>query len=195
MFQSEIWKKPNPKIWPADQRTVAECAVNFKNGVYSHGLHKPLGTDPRDCDLAMPHANLLRTDRVLCNSVKTAHPKRETFAGALGSDNGCNVTVERLLILSHFTAMSLGGSAVCQACGNGSSFLPNGGQFAALNDMLRSNVLPPETSSFRATISAAPVELRRYDAETKRLEDELERLISKRRTLASYMDRCRSVFQ
>ncbi|KAJ7831932.1 hypothetical protein B0H14DRAFT_2592358 [Mycena olivaceomarginata] len=60
--------------------------------------------------------------------------------------------------------------------------------------ILRSNLLPSNTSSFQATISSAPAELGRYDAEIHKLQIQFNRLIADRRILASYADKCHGVF-
>ncbi|KAJ6535802.1 hypothetical protein DFH09DRAFT_931658, partial [Mycena vulgaris] len=59
---------------------------------------------------------------------------------------------------------------------------------------MRSNCLPPETSSFHAIIAEAPSELSRYDSEIERLEAALARVRSERASLESYTDGCRSLF-
>ncbi|KAF7346751.1 F-box domain-containing protein [Mycena sanguinolenta] len=53
---------------------------------------------------------------------------------------------------------------------------------------------PKTRRPFKATISATPAELERYDAEILRQPNELDRLTLERRTLAWYADGCRSVF-
>ncbi|KAJ7189067.1 hypothetical protein C8R46DRAFT_935286, partial [Mycena filopes] len=87
--------------------------------------------------------------------------------------------------------------ATCDICHNltfgGSSLLPESSQLNELRDILRSNRMPPEISSFRRVAEDAPVELARYDAEIKRLEELTARLLSERATLAWYSDGCRSV--
>jgi hypothetical protein len=70
--------------------------------------------------------------------------------------------------------------------------LPNPSQIAELQNILRSNSLPPELSSIQTTISAAPTELERYDWAINSVQNELNRLSSERRTLAFYTDGCRS---
>ncbi|KAF7354068.1 hypothetical protein MVEN_01094200 [Mycena venus] len=74
-----------------------------------------------------------------------------------------------------------------------SALLPNTAQISQLHNLLRSNALPPETSSLQRMISASPAELERYDSEIERLHKELDRLKSERHTLASYAKGCRSV--
>ncbi|KAJ7646046.1 hypothetical protein DFH06DRAFT_1210976 [Mycena polygramma] len=90
------------------------------------------------------------------------------------------------------------GQPICDACGKppftDSPLLPNSSQISGLRDILRSNTVPPEKSSFLSVIDGASLELERYDAEIKRLQECLARLISDRTTLASYGDGCRSVF-
>jgi hypothetical protein len=73
-----------------------------------------------------------------------------------------------------------------------SPFLPKPSQIAELQNILRSNSLPPELSSIQTTISATPTELERYDWAINSVKTELNRLSSERRTLASYTDGCRS---
>jgi hypothetical protein len=70
--------------------------------------------------------------------------------------------------------------------------LPNPSQIAELQNILRSNSLPPELSSIQTTISATPAELERYDWAINSVQKELNRLSSERRTLASYTDGCQS---
>ncbi|KAF7363196.1 hypothetical protein MVEN_00672200 [Mycena venus] len=93
--------------------------------------------------------------------------------------------------------MNSGGStATCQTCGKAftSAFLPDAADIARLDEILRSNAVAPETPSLQRMVSAGPIELGRYDSEIERLHKELDRLTSERHTLASYADRCRSVF-
>ncbi|KAJ6535322.1 hypothetical protein DFH09DRAFT_1324939 [Mycena vulgaris] len=59
---------------------------------------------------------------------------------------------------------------------------------------MRSNCLPPETSSFHAIIAEAPSELSRYDSEIERLEGAIARVRSEQASLESYTDGCRSLF-
>ncbi|KAJ7601850.1 hypothetical protein DFH06DRAFT_378422 [Mycena polygramma] len=84
---------------------------------------------------------------------------------------------------------------VCAACGTGfpSSLAPTPTQTLELTNILRSNTVPPEVASFQATISAAPDELARHDAEIEWLRSVLGKLISDRDELAQYADRCRTV--
>ncbi|KAJ7339029.1 hypothetical protein DFH08DRAFT_705089 [Mycena albidolilacea] len=86
--------------------------------------------------------------------------------------------------------------APCNSCGTGfsSSLLPNAAQIAQLRDILRSNTVPLDVSTFGGTISAAPAELDRYDAEITRLEYHLKRLASERQSLVSSTDGCQSIF-
>jgi hypothetical protein len=94
------------------------------------------------------------------------------------------------------TTMISGGMAPCHSCGTGfsSSLLPNAAQIVQLRDILRSNTVPLNLSTFGGTISAAPAELDRYDAEITRLEYHLKRLASERQSLVAYTDGCRSIF-
>ncbi|KAK7043355.1 hypothetical protein R3P38DRAFT_2883762 [Favolaschia claudopus] len=74
-----------------------------------------------------------------------------------------------------------------------SAHLPTSTQIAELRDLSRSGS-HGETARFRAFISAAALDVDRYDTEIEELSDqkELNRLISERRTLASYIEFCRS---
>ncbi|KAJ7157834.1 hypothetical protein C8R46DRAFT_1355461 [Mycena filopes] len=74
-----------------------------------------------------------------------------------------------------------------------SSLLPDSTRIDELRDILRSNVVPPEISSFRRVAEEAPAELARYDAEIERLKESIDQLSSERATLAWYSDGCRSV--
>ncbi|KAJ7635456.1 hypothetical protein DFH06DRAFT_1220601 [Mycena polygramma] len=76
-----------------------------------------------------------------------------------------------------------------------SSCFPSPTQIRDLHDLLRSNT-PPNASAptFQAVISAAPVELDRYDAEIAKVKTLLDGLVSDRNILATYADGCRSIF-
>ncbi|KAJ7189063.1 hypothetical protein C8R46DRAFT_1244485 [Mycena filopes] len=74
-----------------------------------------------------------------------------------------------------------------------SSLLPDSHRIHELRDILRSNIVPPEISSFCRVAEEAPVELARYDAEIERLKESIDQLSSERATLAWYSDGCRSV--
>lgn len=96
-------------------------------------------------------------------------------------------------ILDHHE-LAMNANSSCNVCGTrfGSPFLPGPSDIADLQNMLRSNTLPIETSSFQRTILAAPAELLRYDGEIERLRNTLVLLTADRDSLASYADSCRS---
>ncbi|KAJ6461847.1 hypothetical protein C8R47DRAFT_1159098 [Mycena vitilis] len=75
-----------------------------------------------------------------------------------------------------------------------SSCFPSPTQTRDLHDLLRSNTPPTAGSTFQAVISAAPVELDRYDAEIAKVQTLLDGLVSDRNILATYADGCRSIF-
>ncbi|KAJ7166010.1 hypothetical protein C8R46DRAFT_1219782 [Mycena filopes] len=87
--------------------------------------------------------------------------------------------------------------ATCDICHHStfgrSSLLPGPAHVKELRDILRSNAVPLETSSFRRVAEEAPVELARYDAEIERLGKSMANLLSERASLAWYSDGCRSV--
>ncbi|KAJ7646047.1 hypothetical protein DFH06DRAFT_1300831 [Mycena polygramma] len=89
-------------------------------------------------------------------------------------------------------------STGCDACAKppftDSPLLPNSSQISGLRDILRSNTVPPEKSSFLTVSDGVSTELERYDAEIGRLQQRLAVLISDRTKLASYGDGWRSVF-
>ncbi|KAF8178981.1 hypothetical protein K438DRAFT_1843331 [Mycena galopus ATCC 62051] len=91
-----------------------------------------------------------------------------------------------------------GGSAQSAPAYSGDGFtsplLPSASQIAQLRRILRSNTLPPETSTFWTTISATPIDLERYDTEIDRVPSDMSRLTSERHILVSYADECRSAF-
>ncbi|KAK7006352.1 hypothetical protein R3P38DRAFT_3037957 [Favolaschia claudopus] len=76
-----------------------------------------------------------------------------------------------------------------------SAHLPTSTQIAELRNLLRFGGFHGEIAIFRAAISAAAVDVDRYDSEIEKLPDqaELNRLISERHTLTSYIELCRSV--
>ncbi|KAJ7604936.1 hypothetical protein DFH06DRAFT_1253519 [Mycena polygramma] len=84
----------------------------------------------------------------------------------------------------------------CATCANGftSSLVPTARQTLELMDILRSNAVVPDAASFTRTISAAPMELARYDAEMERVQTLLAKLSSERSALAAYADGCSSAF-
>ncbi|KAJ7646049.1 hypothetical protein DFH06DRAFT_1096143 [Mycena polygramma] len=90
------------------------------------------------------------------------------------------------------------GPTACDACGKppfkDSPLLPNASQISELRDILRSNTLPLEKSSFLGVVGGASLALERYDTEIERLQQRLSVLMSDRAKLQSYSDGCRSAF-
>ncbi|KAJ7673709.1 hypothetical protein DFH06DRAFT_1467181 [Mycena polygramma] len=86
--------------------------------------------------------------------------------------------------------------SVCAACGIGfpSWLAPTPAQTLEVMNVLRSNALPLDAGALQRAILDTPTELARYDVEIGRLQTVLERLVRERAALATYADRCRSVF-
>ncbi|KAJ6474050.1 hypothetical protein C8R47DRAFT_1324315 [Mycena vitilis] len=85
------------------------------------------------------------------------------------------------------------------ACDSGgpvfsSSLLPTLVQKNKLNLLLRSNLLPPESSDCHSIAASSSIDLARYDTEIDRVQQILARLISERDELQEYSNRWSSVF-
>ncbi|KAJ7653978.1 hypothetical protein DFH06DRAFT_1474636 [Mycena polygramma] len=86
-------------------------------------------------------------------------------------------------------------ASVCFTCGCGfvPSAIPTDAQTQELQQLLRSNAVPPDVSLLQNTIAAASSELERYGAEIQRVYNTFRSLLSSRSTLAAYESGCRSL--